>query len=95
MIHHHIRSSLNQKEVEQEGKDFLEIIIKLVKWENTNNEELLNLARTEIKRYWQLTCDQAKDNSEFLRYFNKQTFHPFMILSQEVVLYQWRLKGWV
>lgn len=37
------------------------IIRKLVQWENTTNEEVLEEARAEIRRSWEETCELNKD----------------------------------
>jgi putative DNA methylase len=45
------------KDVAQRERERLfEIIRKLVKWENTTNEEVLEQARVEIRRSWAETC---------------------------------------
>jgi putative DNA methylase len=39
-----------------EREKLFEIIRELVKWENTNNEKVLDKARAEIKKSWEQTC---------------------------------------
>lgn len=41
------------------------IIRQLVKWENTNNEELLDIAREEIRKSWRETCELNKGKSGY------------------------------
>ena len=42
---------------EQERERLFGILKRLVKWENTNNEEVLSEARGEIVRSWRLACE--------------------------------------
>ena len=46
------------------------IIEELVKWENTNNEEVLNKAREEIRKSWQETCELNKNHPQAAELFN-------------------------
>ncbi len=48
----------------ERGKLF-EIIRELVKWENLNNESVLNRARESIKKSWQETCELNKGKPGF------------------------------
>ena len=41
---------------EKERERLFRLIEELVKWENTTNEELLEQARTEIRKSWRRTC---------------------------------------
>jgi len=47
---------VNKKAAELERERLFGIIRELVKWENTNNEAVLNAARTEIRKSWEETC---------------------------------------
>jgi len=47
---------VNKKEAEIKREKLFQIIRDLVKWENTNNEEVLNRAREAIKESWRETC---------------------------------------
>lgn len=58
-------------EQEEERKRLFGIIEALVKWENTNNEEVLEQARAEIRKSWQRTC---ADNAGHPR--AKELFDP-------------------
>jgi putative DNA methylase len=46
------------------------LISELVKWENTNNEELLEKARAEIRKSWRETCEVNRDHPEAATLFN-------------------------
>ena len=51
------------KEMAQaEREKLFDIIRDLVKWENTNNEEVLNKARAEIRKSWEQTCKLTGDD---------------------------------
>lgn len=47
---------------ERERQRLFDIIKELVKWENSNNETVLNQAREEIWKSWRLTCEDHKDD---------------------------------
>ncbi|WP_028211841.1 DUF1156 domain-containing protein [Paraburkholderia mimosarum] len=47
---------VNKKEATRERERLFDIIRKLVQWENTNNEEVLEAARAEIRKSWEETC---------------------------------------
>ncbi|MDD3472330.1 MAG: DUF1156 domain-containing protein [Syntrophaceae bacterium] len=51
------------KEMAQaEREKLFEIIRELVKWENTNNEKVLERARAEIRKSWEQTCKLTGDD---------------------------------
>lgn len=56
-----------------EREKLFDIIRDLVKWENTNNEEVLEKARAEIRKSWEQTCKITGDNPTKLPLF----FDPF------------------
>ncbi len=59
------------EEDQQKERDRLfRIIEALVKWENTNNETVLNQARAEIKKSWAMTCRETGDDPEKLPAFH-------------------------
>ena len=47
---------VNKKEAELKREKLFQIIRDLVKWENTNNEEVLNRAREAIKEIGRASC---------------------------------------
>src|SRR5215203_3328320 len=51
-----------EKAQQKERLRLFKIIEDLVKWENTTNEEVLNLAREEIWQSWRRTCAQNADH---------------------------------
>jgi len=48
-----------------EREKLLDIIRDLVKWENTNNEEVLERAREAIRKSWRATCELNKGKPGF------------------------------
>ena len=60
-----------KEEQENERARLFGIIEDLVTWENTNNEEVLERARTEIRKSWRRTC---ADNADHPR--AKELFDP-------------------
>ncbi len=53
-----------KKDAQKERERLFQIIRDLVKWENTNNEEVLERAREEIRRSWRETCEITGDDPE-------------------------------
>jgi len=57
---------VNDPDEQQERDKLFNIIRELVKWENTNNEEVLAAAREEIRKSWRETCKLTKENPDKL-----------------------------
>ena len=64
-----------QAQIERER--LFEIIRKLVKWENTNNEEVLAEAREEIWKSWRETCALNKSHPDAATLFNPEKLPAF------------------
>lgn len=58
-------------------EELFEIIRELVKWENTNNEIVLEKARAEIRKSWKVTCDLNKDHPQAAELFNPDKLPAF------------------
>src|SRR5688572_28721987 len=58
-------------------KRLFAIIEDLVKWENTTNEEVLERARTEIRKSWRETCELNKDHADAAQLFNPEKLPGF------------------
>lgn len=56
--------------VSLERERLFKIIEDLVQWENTNNEEVLERARAEIRRSWRETCELNKNHPQAAELFN-------------------------
>ncbi len=75
------RYGMNKREAAIERQRLFEIIKELVQWKNTNNEELMERAREEIRRSWREVCELNKEHPDAERLFNSEyppAFHdPF------------------
>jgi len=60
-----------------ERERLFRIIEKLVIWENTTNEKVLDEARAEIKRSWELTCKANAQHPEATTLFNPEKLPAF------------------
>jgi putative DNA methylase len=60
-----------------EREKLFDIIRELVKWENTNNEEVLNKAREAIKESWRFTCELNKKHPQADELFNPEKLPAF------------------
>ena len=68
---------VNKKEAELKREKLFAIIRDLVKWENTNNEEVLNRAREAIKESWRETCELNKNHPQADELFNPDQLPAF------------------
>lgn len=68
---------VNKEKAALERERLFTIIEDLVKWENTNNEEVLNRARAEIVRSWQETCELNKNHPQAAELFNPNKLPAF------------------
>lgn len=68
---------VNKKEAEIKREKLFQIIRDLVKWENTNNEEVLNRAREAIWDSWRETCHLNRDHPQAAELFNPEKLPAF------------------
>lgn len=68
---------VNKKEAEIKREKLFQIIRDLVKWENTNNEEVLNRAREAIKESWRETCYLNRKHPQAAELFNPDKLPAF------------------
>lgn len=68
---------LKKKEAEIKREELFQIIRDLVKWENTNNEEVLNRAREAIKESWRETCAMNKNHPQAKELFDPEKLPAF------------------
>ena len=61
---------VNKEKAAIERERLFGIIERLVKWENTNNEEVLQEARAEIWKSWRETCSLNRNHPEAAELFN-------------------------
>jgi putative DNA methylase len=68
---------VNKKEAEIKREKLFQIIRDLVKWENTNNEEVLNRAREAIWESWRETCHLNRKHPRAAELFNPDKLPAF------------------
>ena len=68
---------VNKKEAEIKREKLFQIIRDLVKWENTNNEEVLNRARGAIWESWRETCHLNRNHPKAAELFNPDKLPAF------------------
>ncbi|RMG34311.1 MAG: DUF1156 domain-containing protein, partial [Gammaproteobacteria bacterium] len=68
---------VNKKEAELRREKLFDIIRELVKWENTNNEEVLERAREAIRQSWRETCHLNRNHPHAAELFNPEKLPAF------------------
>jgi putative DNA methylase len=68
---------VNKKDAARERERLFGIIRELVKWENTNNEVVLDAAREEIKKSWRETCELNRKHPDAATLFNPDKLPAF------------------
>ncbi len=68
---------VNKKDAARERERLFNIIRELVKWENTNNEEVLATAREEIKKSWRETCHLNRNHPQAAELFDPDKLPAF------------------
>ena len=71
------RYGVNKEKAKQERERLFRIIEDLVKWENTDNEEVLERARVEIWRSWREICELNKKHPQADELFNPDKLPGF------------------
>ena len=71
------RYGVNKEKAAIERERLFKIIEDLVLWENTNNEGVLEAARTEIRRSWRETCELNKAHPQAAELFNPDKLPAF------------------
>lgn len=71
------KHGVNKKEAEIKREKLFQIIRDLVKWENTNNEGVLNRAREAIKESWRETCHLNRHHPQADDLFNPEKLPAF------------------
>jgi putative DNA methylase len=66
-----------EKAQEKERKRLFKIIEELVQWENTNNEQVLQAARDEIRASWRRTCAANADHPQAKELFDRYKLPAF------------------
>ena len=73
----HLGRGLNKEKAAIERERLFKIIEDLVKWENTNNSEVLNAAKAEIWKSWRETCALNKNHPQATELFNPDKLPAF------------------
>ncbi|CAM6977144.1 TPA: DUF1156 domain-containing protein [Enterobacter kobei] len=68
---------VNKQEAAQKREKLFNILRELVKWENTNNEAVLNQAREAIIESWREICALNKDHPDAAELFNPNKLPGF------------------
>lgn len=68
---------VNKKEAEIKREKLFQIIRDLVKWENTNNEEVLQRARDAIWDSWRETCHLNRNHPQAAELFDPEKLPAF------------------
>jgi putative DNA methylase len=68
---------VNKREAEVKREKLFQIIRDLVKWENTNNEAVLERAREAIKESWRETCHLNRNHPQATKLFNLEKLPAF------------------
>jgi len=68
---------MNKEKAAIERERLFKIIEELVQWENTNNEEVLERARAEVRRSWRETCELNKHHPQAAELFNPDKLPGF------------------
>ena len=71
------RYGVNKEKARLEQERLFKIIEDLVQWENTNNEEVLERARAEIRRSWREVCELNKGHPQAAELFNPEKLPAF------------------
>lgn len=68
---------MNREKAAVERERLFRIIEDLVLWENTNNEEVLERARAEIRRSWREVCELNKEHPQAAELFDPDKLPGF------------------
>ncbi|MFP4076582.1 MAG: DUF1156 domain-containing protein, partial [Halochromatium sp.] len=68
---------VNKQEAEIKREKLFAILRDLVKWENTNNEEVLERAREAIRESWRETCQLNRDHPQAAELFDPDKLPAF------------------
>jgi len=68
---------VNKDKAALERERLFKIVEKLVQWDNTNNEDVLRVAREEIWKSWRETCELNKNHPQAGELFNPDVLPAF------------------
>lgn len=90
----HLGRGVNKEKAQAERERLFKIIEELVRWENTNNEEVLERARAEIWNSWRETCTLNKNHPQAAELFNPEKLPGFHDPFAGGGALPWRRSGW-
>jgi putative DNA methylase len=73
----HLGRGVNKEKAAAERELLFKIIEDMVKWENSNNEEVLARAREEIWKSWRETCELNRNHPQAFELFNSTKLPGF------------------
>ena len=73
----HLGRGVNKEKAAIERERLFGILERLVLWENTNNEAVLNEAREEIRKSWRETCELNRNHPQAAELFNPDKLPAF------------------
>ncbi len=73
----HLGRGVNKEEAEKERQRLFALIRELVRWENTNNERVLEQARQEIRKSWRETCHLNRNHPQAAELFDPERLPGF------------------
>ena len=71
------RKDFSSFQQDQERQRLFRIMEELVKWENTTNETVLEVAREEIRKSWRRTCEENSDHPKAAELFDPDKLPAF------------------
>lgn len=72
-----LNRGVNKDKAHVERERLFDIIRRLVRWESTTNEQVLNEARAEIVKSWKETCELNKNHPEASALFDPERLPAF------------------
>ena len=73
----HLGRGVNKEKAAIERERLFGILERLVLWENTNNEAVLNEAREEIRKSWRESCELNRNHPQAAELFNPDKLPAF------------------
>ncbi|MCF8152432.1 MAG: DUF1156 domain-containing protein [Sulfuritalea sp.] len=73
----HLGRGVNKEKAAIERERLFGILERLVLWENTNNEAVLEEARAEIRKSWRETCELNRNHPQAAELFNPDKLPAF------------------
>lgn len=73
----HLGRGVNREKAKVERERLFGILRRLVTWENTNSDSVLNEAREEIRKSWRETCELNRGHPQASELFNAENIPAF------------------